>query len=117
MLTFSSYRRCIGDGAAQSPRDECSWLSIAVIHERLVSWKEMIKNNRLRTEQIGGPNKSCAHAGSDMSSGGSGTTVAPAFRRAEIQTDIDFRDIKTCRRVLVVRARFRRSIGSNPDKI
>ena len=41
VLTFSSYRRCIGDGAAQSPRDECSWLSIAVIHERLVRWKEI----------------------------------------------------------------------------
>ena len=32
-LTYSSYRRCTGDGAAQSPPDECSWQSIAVIHE------------------------------------------------------------------------------------
>ena len=39
MLTFSSYRRCIGDGAVQSPRDECSWLSIAVIHETLVGMR------------------------------------------------------------------------------
>ena len=75
------------------------------------------KNNGLHTEQTAGPNRSCAQAGSDMSSGGSGTTVAPAFRRAAIQTDIDFRDIKTCRRVLLVRARFRRSIGSSADNI
>lgn len=77
----------------------------------------MLINNRLRTEQIGGPNRSCAQAGSDMSSGGSGTTVTPACRRAAIQTDIDFRDIRTCRRVLLVRARFKRSIGSSADNI
>jgi hypothetical protein len=101
----------------QSPHDECSWQSIAVIHKSVNLRSGVQKNNGLRTEQIAGPNRSCAQAGSDMSSGGSGTIVTPASRRAAIQTHIDFRDIKTCRRVLLVRARFRRSIGSNADNI
>ena len=52
-----------------------------------------------------------------MSSGGSGAFVIVAFRRATIQTDIDLRDIKTCRRALLVRARLMRSIGPNSANI
>ncbi len=81
------------------------------------SLEEVVWTYGQRTEQTAGPNNSWAHAGSDISSGGSGTFVAPAFRRATIQTEIVFRDIKTCRRVRLVRARFRRSIGRNAENI
>jgi hypothetical protein len=43
--------------------------------------------------------------------------TAAAFLRAAIQTHMDLRDINTCRRALLVRARFRRSIGPNSEKI
>jgi len=64
-----------------------------------------------------GPNKSSAHAGSDISSGGSGTLVAPAFCRAAIQIKIFLRDIKYRRRSLLVRARLTRSIDPSSEKI
>ncbi len=43
--------------------------------------------------------------------------MTPAFRRATIQTHMDLRDIKTCRRALFVRARLTRSIGPNSENI
>ncbi len=77
----------------------------------------MLKDRRQHTEHTAGPNNSSAQAGSDISSGGSGTLVAPAFRRAINQTQMDLRDIITPRRALFVRARFTRSIGPNSEHI
>jgi hypothetical protein len=77
----------------------------------------MSKTDQPRTEHTEGPNARSAQAGSDMSLGGSGTLVSPAFRRTTIQTQIDLRDIRTPRRALLVRARLIRSMGPSSENI
>lgn len=75
------------------------------------------KSDRPRTEHTEGPNTRSAQAGSDISLGGSGTLVIPAFRRTTIQTQIDLRDIRTPRRALLVRVRLIRSMGPSSENI
>ena len=108
-VTFSSYRRRTSDDEGRSRPGERSSQNSAVAQTQLKL--ETMSKTRPRTEHTAGPNSNSAQEGSDMSSGGSGTLVIPAFRRATSQTDRDLRDIKTCRRALLVRARFTRSIG------
>jgi hypothetical protein len=113
-VTFSSYRRRTNDDEGQSRPCERSSQNSAMAQTQL-KIETMNKTGRLRTEHTAGPNSSSAQEGSDMSSGGSGTLVIPAFRRATSQTDRDLRDIRTCRRALLVRARFTRSIGPSSE--
>lgn len=113
-VTFSSYRRCTSDDEGRSRPGERSSQNSAVAQTQL-KIEPMSKACQLRTEHTAGPNSSTAQEGSDISSGGSGTLVIPAFRRATSQTDRDLRDIKTCRRALLVRARFTRSIGPSSE--